>query len=433
MHKKTWLALAIPALLAACGGGGGSSGESTQTPLLTGKFIDAPVEGIAYKTETMAGKTGTGGTFQYRTGETVTFSIGGVQLPVSKAGELLTPLTLAGGDATVAINIAQLLQTLDDASDGTITIGADAVKRLNNAVLDFKAADFDDKAKTLTAGLTWVNDEAAAKHLNDTLGKVQPELGKQLVGTWRINDDNAPLVLVTFMADGSYVIAEEGEADDAGQAGVEWGSYTWNAVDGTLVATPEVDTSGEWGLSHPVGKYKASLGTNGLLTITDNEDKPVFYKVGQRAEQPLHGSWLAKAGDTKVLLSFYNTGLNSDPGQKYRYKYLITEVGNNECDRAQPLGPTHSTDKRKSACNGFEQGRYEWRNNNQFDYVVKFDQTGWWGLSHASASTVGLGSVGSPVSTIDIEQSLPLMVDGDTLTMTTADSGSTAVVFTRVK
>ena len=430
--RKTWLALLVPLALAACGGGGGGgSSGGTQAPTLTGKFIDAPVEGIAYRTETLSGTTGSGGTFQYRPGETVTFSIGSVVLPPAKAGELVTPLTLAAGNGTVAVNIAQLLQTLDDASDGRISIGTEDIERLKNAVLDFKAADFDDKAKALTTGLAWVDDDAAAEHLNETLGNVQPELGKQLVGTWRLNDEIAPMVLVTFMADGSYVLAHEGTADSSGQAGIEWGKYDWNAVDGTLATTREVDTNGEWGLSHPIGKFRASLDKDGLLTIADSVDKPTFYKLAPRADLPLFGSWVAQAGNNKVLLSFYNTGLNSDPDPVFGFKtkYVITEVGSNECDRASPLEPTHIANKSTSNCNGFEKGRYEWKDN-LLKYSVMYDQTGWWGLSHATAETANKGTVGNPVSTKDVLQSLSMAVSGDELTVNAVDG---PVKFTRVK
>ncbi|NDV12376.1 hypothetical protein [Crenobacter caeni] len=364
---KTWLALLVPLALAACGGGGGGgSSGGPQTAALTGKFVDAPVEGIAYRTETLSGTTGSGGTFQYRPGETVTFSIGGVTLPPAKAGELVTPLTLAAGDSTVAVNIAQLLQTLDsNPADGIISIGPEDVQQLAGKTLAFGDPNFDTNAAT-TLGKPLVDETAATAHMNTSLGK-------QLVGTWRLNDDNAPLVLVTFMSDGSYVLSHEGEADSSGQAGIEWGKYAWNAVDGTLDTTREVDTNGEWGLSHPIGKFKASLDKDGLLTIADSVDKPTFYKLAPNTDLPLYGSWVTKAGGNDVLLSFYNTGKAAD---STGIKYVLSEKGSNTCSLPD------------RECWGFEKGLYSWTNN-LLSYKVLYDQTGDWGLSDANTGTNG--------------------------------------------
>jgi len=94
-------------------------GSSTQTPssLNAGQFVDSPVEGAIYKTATRGGATDATGTFYYQTGETITFSIGGILLGKATAESVMTPLSLVSGatectDQSVT-NICRLLLSLD--------------------------------------------------------------------------------------------------------------------------------------------------------------------------------------------------------------------------------------------------------------------------------------------------------------------------------
>lgn len=92
-----------------------------------GRFVDAPVEGLGYRSGQVAGVTGTNGEFRYQQGEPVTFFIGAIVLGAPVAGKaLLTPLDLVpqGTLASPAvINIARLLQSLDAVpGDGRISI-----------------------------------------------------------------------------------------------------------------------------------------------------------------------------------------------------------------------------------------------------------------------------------------------------------------------
>ena len=75
---KKWVAVLCAGLaLAACGGGSGDQ-ASVQEPLATSYFIDAPVKGLYYQTDSgVSGITDADGTFQFKQGESVTFKIGG--------------------------------------------------------------------------------------------------------------------------------------------------------------------------------------------------------------------------------------------------------------------------------------------------------------------------------------------------------------------
>ncbi len=84
-------------------------------------FFDGPVGGLEYRTETIVDVTGPDGSFRFKPGETVIFSIGGIVLGRAPAAKVMTPLDLVGGTARAndaeVLNICRLLQTLDDDAD----------------------------------------------------------------------------------------------------------------------------------------------------------------------------------------------------------------------------------------------------------------------------------------------------------------------------
>lgn len=134
--------------ITACGGGGGSSGtpEATPTPaatsvptatpvpatptatpvatttpapgtLMTGKFIDSPVEGLYYETATQSGYTSRIGEFNYLQGETVRFKLYGTWLNTNAGSVILTPADAQNVSIDYSVNLLRLLQTLDMDSD----------------------------------------------------------------------------------------------------------------------------------------------------------------------------------------------------------------------------------------------------------------------------------------------------------------------------
>ena len=99
-----------------------SSDVELEEVLLTGRFFDNAVQGLAYSTETQQGFTGPSGEFQFVAGEEIGFYIGdpfitGVawKLGNAPAQNLMTPLDLAGApwiDDQVT-NMLRFLQSLD--------------------------------------------------------------------------------------------------------------------------------------------------------------------------------------------------------------------------------------------------------------------------------------------------------------------------------
>ena len=131
MWAVAWRRLGACAVLAlaGCGGGGGGGGGSGSVggaSLATGNLVDAPVAGVSYQTSSgLSGMTGIDGSFSYKSGDTVTFTVLGVTLgrSVTVPGNgVVTPLSITGEDPTGATPtlanapnataLAQFLQTL---------------------------------------------------------------------------------------------------------------------------------------------------------------------------------------------------------------------------------------------------------------------------------------------------------------------------------
>ncbi len=134
MYKKL-LVLSLGAVLAACNSGssssrGGGGGGTTEPQLTQGRFIDSPVAGLVYETNSLVpATTDSNGTFQYRVGEEVRFLLGEQVLAKAPGKNILTMLDVVPGaradyDAGATLdeiynkypqilNIARLLQSLD--------------------------------------------------------------------------------------------------------------------------------------------------------------------------------------------------------------------------------------------------------------------------------------------------------------------------------
>jgi len=162
---KLLAAIAAVMALGACGGSIDAplaGTPPTDTPL-TGTFIDSPVEGIGYRTESIAsGATDSQGQFSYLAGESVTFFIGDLDFPTTPAVEVVTPFDLAGTtdvtDPTV-INIARLLQSLDENGNPDDGITIPDVAAAVATQIDFSQlpADFEADALNFIANAGSVN------------------------------------------------------------------------------------------------------------------------------------------------------------------------------------------------------------------------------------------------------------------------------------
>ncbi|WP_143735668.1 hypothetical protein [Microbulbifer mangrovi] len=103
------------------GGTGHSQGSGAE---LTGVFAAGGVKGLRFRTESFSGLTDSDGTFRYRDGETVEFSLGGIVLGSAVGAPQLTPFDLVGAspytsevDLRVALGNHQWVDPLDQVSN----------------------------------------------------------------------------------------------------------------------------------------------------------------------------------------------------------------------------------------------------------------------------------------------------------------------------
>ncbi len=151
-QRSLLAALSASVFLAACGGSDDPAPTAAPAPAaatpatVTGTFLDAAVEGIDYIAGTATkASTNAKGEFTCRTGETVTFSVGGINLGSVPCGKIITPLTLAGGSdvkAAAVVNRLLALQSLDEDGDPSngIKLTATVKTALVSRTLDFSIA-----------------------------------------------------------------------------------------------------------------------------------------------------------------------------------------------------------------------------------------------------------------------------------------------------
>ncbi|MEL0045770.1 MAG: hypothetical protein VW995_13450, partial [Deltaproteobacteria bacterium] len=144
-----------------------------------GVFLDSAVGGVDYSTSSgLGGVTDSSGTFYYKPGDKVSFTIGGISLGSVTGAAKLTPVEVMGASGTAdqkVINLSRLLQTLDadgDPSNGiSINDSTKTTLAAKSVNFDVSVDAFDNATKSVTAavGKTMVTATRAIKHLHSTL------------------------------------------------------------------------------------------------------------------------------------------------------------------------------------------------------------------------------------------------------------------------
>lgn len=215
--RKRFYLSSCALLLTACGGGGG--GDSVAIgggeTVLNGQFMDSPVSGIRYVTETRSGITDRSGHFEYVEGETVTLFIGEQILGDAPGAALISlfdvvdgasPLVGTALEATLmklqryryrypagytpgyayraqrgpnfatVVNLARLLQTLDEDGDpdNGIEIPADVA-----ALFAANSVDFNQHWEDFT------HDRGVRKALSEAKSRGLLDGARQIRKPWR--------------------------------------------------------------------------------------------------------------------------------------------------------------------------------------------------------------------------------------------------------
>ena len=177
------LIIALGLLFTGCGESE-ESAESTEkqehlvdgTPVqtteqtITGQFIDAPVKGLKYNCSSeLNGETNQNGEYTCKIGDDVTFYINNSSIgTVAAQAEPITPYTLFPDNTDTAINLARVLQTLDDDTiDGVINISK-AQEQLLPQNIDFSAASFETTVE-VALGKSLIGEEQAKSNMNTAL------------------------------------------------------------------------------------------------------------------------------------------------------------------------------------------------------------------------------------------------------------------------
>jgi hypothetical protein len=109
--------ISIFLILFIYGCGGGGSGSTASSDSVHGVFLDSPVAGVSYETETHSGTTNADGTFFYMQGEMIRFSLGGVFMGQASASPFMTPIDIVPGASNsshpTVTNMIRFMQTLD--------------------------------------------------------------------------------------------------------------------------------------------------------------------------------------------------------------------------------------------------------------------------------------------------------------------------------
>ena len=400
--KNSILIVGLCAGLVACGGGSSSSSNTK-----TGVFLDSPVINIGYRTETLEGVTNSLGEYNYIEGETVTFFIGGLELPPVTAAGTVTPLDLAGSDDTsdsTVVNIIRLLQSLDEDGnpDNGITITAAAKSVATQVDFELSIIDFASSSAVTTlvanSGSTntvLISQYDAIAHFEDTLVDAGESFvaNSNITGIWTTALTDNELLAFVFFADGTYVHMEVDEVapfDAVGeQSGMEWGTYTRNNTTGELTVTQTFDGNGTTGLTDYVGQTNLFAQVSGdvlTLQFDDNQNGTIdageSLEFSRSASSNLLGVWTTALTDNELLaFVFFADGT-----------YVHMEV-----DEVAPFDAVGEQ-------SGMEWGTYT-RNNTTGELTVTqtFDGNGTTGLTDYVGQTNLFAQVSGDVLTLQFD------------------------------
>ncbi len=243
---RTALTGAAVMLLAACGGGGGGSDDPPPPPpIVSGSFIDAPVEGLRWESGELTGITDAEGSFEYRDGDIVNFYLGDIPLGESKGFRVIIPVDIVAGAQTIdnpqVLNIARLMLTLDDDADAAngIEITPTVADLTAGETIDFAVStqqfttDTQVLVNRLTAATTagardLVAAPVAREHLRLTIARL---LAGNYRGTYSGDGEGTWTATVNLNGDltGTAFPASGGEAIQLAQAGAVSGDGSGKA------------------------------------------------------------------------------------------------------------------------------------------------------------------------------------------------------------
>lgn len=278
-YKALVIAMSSLALSACNDDNSNQTTDNNTTPpvaqIQTARFIDGNLSGLSYSSESQQGVIGNDGKFNYKTGETVSFKLGGITLGSIKpsANSLLfknlnNGLTDQANLSNSSINRTVLLQTLD--SDSDLINGIQLDSTILSKLKDASTPDFAATPEQFATQLDTLLSKAAI-----TASRIDASLAK----------DN---LLVA-------------EAKAVGKATEKFSAGAINAVERYVIPdiyVPYSGTDANTKAAFPKG-FPLAVGS-GLSFVSDKNGVMTFYAItdrGPNADSPT----LADGSATKVF------------------------------------------------------------------------------------------------------------------------------------
>ncbi len=193
-----------------------TSSTSLYTPTVTGQFLDDVVQGLKYNCSSgTSGTTNIDGEYTCNVGDDATFLIGLANIgTIAAQSRFITPYSFFPDNIDAVINLARLLQSLDndgDTNNGVITLNTDLLALIPSD-LDFASADFVVYVEA-ALGITLISAEDALTNLNTSIlaaGGAVPSGGNISVADAGEDQNTTYNVTITLDGSGSW----DADADD---------------------------------------------------------------------------------------------------------------------------------------------------------------------------------------------------------------------------
>ena len=323
------------ALLSACGGGSGGGGASVNT----GKFIDAPTQGLGYSTATQNGTTDNQGSFRCEAGEQITFSIGDVVLGTTLCKSIITPLDLVPGAADetnpTVTNILRLLQSLDDDCDldNIIYITPQIASEVSGRPINFNTSVENFNNGEVADLFDYLNGLGA--FTCDTPRDLRSAEESQEHFRQVMDEPADPTILAAlFNITPETIFVLEPATFDAAESTGNINEFTWDFGDGEEATGVETNHT-----------YAATGTYLVTLTVIDKSGKEVIssqeIEVNEPPNKPPEVSLMATpmTGPAPLYVRF-NASASSDPdGSITNFKW---EFGDGKSFTSMNAKPTHT-------------------------------------------------------------------------------------------
>jgi len=254
---------------------------------LTGVFIDSAVEGLKFTTDSQSGFTDENGSFQYRIGEEVTFSVGSIVLGRVPGDSVITPLTLFDTSDTAdprVINVARLLLTLDSDFDttGNTTSGADNGIQLDadlETLISNVSLNFEQPASAFLADPEFsnlLNNLPEDKNKQGLAGALSSaDITAHLVETIaELNANTAPVIVIATsnqtVTSGTQVLLSASATDDDVIESAKWTQRSPDTPD-VVDAVSESSKSVEEELTVTMPTVTGTTEFEFIFTAVDND------------------------------------------------------------------------------------------------------------------------------------------------------------------